>query len=429
MASRRWVVRGSAAFGAVVITLVLLVAASYSADETVTAELLINNSTEGYYNDSIGNKLDGLLPWFPTAPASPDPTLKPIAPEPDPEQLVTLAGLVALFEVDPLPLGSGWGGMQLIPRGWTQTTETAIIYEIDAGDFGIKDLTGNFGVDNGIYVWVDGRYKFGAMAPGGAPLGEYPDVKLDDLGPGKHYLQILREDHGAATGYAIEVTGTFLTGPAISMQVESPKVTYDGREQPPGQVFHPEPCPPGSEGSATPCAPVIELSTPVGSPELSAGGTVICSDEAIRGYIILILNEYKFAGFLDKTVITQILLRAREFKSRCMAQGKSVSEEPNLISLELLQGGVLAALVDPHTRWQVTTPVAELALETPGTAGIVYDPDSDAAGISAFNAVAQVTVLGGSPFTIGPAQQVIIMGGSIGTVADLPQVFLPAISR
>ena len=76
----------------------------------------------------------------------------------------------------------------------------------------MTNLSLSLGVDNGIFVWLDGVYMFGARAAGGSSLGEYV-VTLPDLTAGTHYLQIMREDHGGATGYAIEFTADAIEVP------------------------------------------------------------------------------------------------------------------------------------------------------------------------------------------------------------------------
>jgi hypothetical protein len=77
------------------------------------------------------------------------------------------------------------------------------VYAIDAGA-GLTNVNLSLGVDNGVFVWLNGNYLFGARAGGGSFLGEYSLV-LSDL-VGLNYLQILREDHGGATGYDISLT-------------------------------------------------------------------------------------------------------------------------------------------------------------------------------------------------------------------------------
>ncbi len=81
------------------------------------------------------------------------------------------------------------------------------MYLIDAGPGGLQSLTVDVGVDNGAFVWFDGEYQFGALAPGYAVLGEYTTT-LNDVTPGVHYLQILLEDHGTARDFQIQVSGT-----------------------------------------------------------------------------------------------------------------------------------------------------------------------------------------------------------------------------
>ena len=81
-------------------------------------------------------------------------------------------------------------------------------------------------MDNGIFVWVNGVFQFGALAPGGAKFHppEYRNVSLGDH-QGDTFVQILREDHGVAADYHILLKAAF-----------SPlKVTVE----PPLQILHP----------------------------------------------------------------------------------------------------------------------------------------------------------------------------------------------
>ena len=176
----------------------------------VNADTIINNSTCGYYNSSIGTLLDFTNPYggtylFPGANSNPsDPTLEPVPFEPDLSSASTSLGN---WLTDPTNLNSNWSSSpQSIPATWTVNTETAIIYEIDAGTNGLDNVEAQFGVDNGIFVWLDGTFLNGWLAPGSAYDNEY-QASIGSLMPGSHYLQILREDHGVATGYRINVTG------------------------------------------------------------------------------------------------------------------------------------------------------------------------------------------------------------------------------
>ncbi|MBI2402549.1 MAG: hypothetical protein HYV20_07410 [Gemmatimonadetes bacterium] len=165
------------------------------------ASELVSNTTHGFYNLALGTVLDGTQPQFPIAG---DPTIDP-APEPDLSAANAILG--DWLSANPLPLNANWSGPQAIPSTWALNTETAVIYEIDGGPGGIDHAVGHFGVDNGIFVWANGGYKFGALAPGGAVAFEYSDIALGELPPGLNYVQILREDHGVATGYHVRITG------------------------------------------------------------------------------------------------------------------------------------------------------------------------------------------------------------------------------
>ena len=169
-----------------------------------SAALILDNSSQGRYNASIGTSLDtsGVLDPFPCANvACGDSTVTyPTAPN-----LSAAAGALGTWLTSPAAPGGTWTGVQAIPLSWAINTETAIIYEINAGS-GLSNLSLLLGADNGVFVWLDGNYLFGARAGGGSTLGEY-SLTLPDLSSGTHYLQILREDHGGATGYDIRLTG------------------------------------------------------------------------------------------------------------------------------------------------------------------------------------------------------------------------------
>jgi len=173
-----------------------------------TPMTLVDNNTIGFYNVSLGTVLDRTNPYLGTFlfPGQNimdgDPTINN-APEPT---LTAAASILGQWLNNPPVLNLNWSSPQLIPSTWAVNTETAIIYEINAGPSGIKDIMANIAIDNGVFVWLDGIYQFGALAPGPDIEWEY-SVSLSDLDPGTHYLQILREDHGGATGFSIQVTG------------------------------------------------------------------------------------------------------------------------------------------------------------------------------------------------------------------------------
>ena len=157
-----------------------------------SATTIVDNSTYGYYNDKLGD-------FFYVAG---DPTVTFIT-APD---LSAASGLGDWLS-NPSSLNSSWSTTAVaIPNSWTINDETAIIYKFDGGATGLSDVVAKFGVDNGIFVWLDGVFLKGWQAAGGSYEWEY-SLDLGSLSAGVHYLQILREDHGGATDYDILVTG------------------------------------------------------------------------------------------------------------------------------------------------------------------------------------------------------------------------------
>lgn len=172
----------------------------------------VTSTTQGYYNDSLGDlgAPTGLLPWFP-APGTFGGTQNQLfAAAPD------LSGATAALGDwlgDPANLNSNWT-YQSIPTNWATNTEAAIVYVFDAGA-GMTDLTADFGlIDNGIHIWVDGVWKFGARDPEGRA---WNDISLGNVGAGAHFIQILLEDSGGATWYFNpSITGTAVPVPAAA---------------------------------------------------------------------------------------------------------------------------------------------------------------------------------------------------------------------
>ena len=165
---------------------------------------ILDNSSLGYYNAGLGTSLDTLsfTGPFPCANIScGDLTLSfPAAPN-----LSAASGALGNWLTSSAPTGGAWSAAPIaIPGTWAVNSETAISYGINAGT-GLTNLHLSIGVDNGVFVWLNGNYLFGARAPGGSVAGEY-SLNLPTL-TGINYLQILREDHGGGTGYDIALTG------------------------------------------------------------------------------------------------------------------------------------------------------------------------------------------------------------------------------
>lgn len=182
---------------------------------------IIDNSSLGFYNASIGEVLNGTNPiiddngintfLFPNNNSNPnDPVIDPVSAAPD---LSAASSILGNWLNDPTNLNTNWNGPQAIPSTWTTNSETAIIYEFDAG-VSLQNTVANFGVDNGIFVWLDGNYLLGQLRPGGAILGELT-INIGNISTGTHFLQVLREDHGSATGYSVLVTGAPETGAPV----------------------------------------------------------------------------------------------------------------------------------------------------------------------------------------------------------------------
>ncbi len=183
---------------------VVVAALAYGAGSAFAADI-VTNATPGYYNAGIGTVLDGTSGLFPLANgASGDPVINP-APAPN---LAPAAGPLDGFLGPGVPTGASWSASPVpIPLTWAINTETAIVYDVLAPPAGYTNVQASIGVDNGFFLWVDGVYIRGALAPGGSFPGEYV-FPLPNLSGGHHLIQILREDHGGATGFDVRISAT-----------------------------------------------------------------------------------------------------------------------------------------------------------------------------------------------------------------------------
>lgn len=181
---------------------VLLLSAISMLPMSAFAGIIIDNTTQGLYNNSLGDihGMDGPGGFL----------VAPIPVEGDPT--IVLGGDPG-FAFDTNLFGANWlggdytggtwsAGPVAIPATWTVFDETAIVYDFTLAT--ASDLHFDFGIDNGIVLWLDGNFLFGATSAGGSNLNEY-DVDVLGLAAGNHSLQVLRADHGGATGYAISV--------------------------------------------------------------------------------------------------------------------------------------------------------------------------------------------------------------------------------
>lgn len=167
------------------------------------AAVIIPAGDTAYVNQSIGNLLDGTSAAFPTA-SDPSQTFGPTQ-APDLSAAASVLGGWLGTPPD-FSTGTGWSmGEVAVPTFWTVGTEIALVYEFTTA-MNYVNVMASIGVDNGVFVWLDGNFIGGRMDPGGAPAGEY-QFDLGSLSIGTHYLAILLEDHGGATGFNLAVNG------------------------------------------------------------------------------------------------------------------------------------------------------------------------------------------------------------------------------
>ena len=180
--------------GPLLVTALICASPSVSA---ATVSIVSDNNTPGSYNSSIGDlgAPSGNLPWFPAPNTFTGTQDQLFSMAPD---LSAAATALGNWLTDPANLNSNWVSLPAIPQGWTVNQEVAMVYSFDAGP-GLHDITADFGnIDNGIHIWVDGVWKFGARDPEGRA---WTGIDLGDVGAGTHYIQILLEDSGGATRY------------------------------------------------------------------------------------------------------------------------------------------------------------------------------------------------------------------------------------
>lgn len=170
-----------------------------------SATIIIDNSTTGLYNN-LGDlaAIDGPGGFLLGANVSEGDPSYQLASDPN-------IPFTAAFGTNWLAgnySGGTWSASPVaIPSAWAVNSEAAIVYDFNLAT--ASSLHIDVGVDNGLLVWLNGNFLFGATAGGGANINEY-DIDVASLGAGSHSLQILLADHGGATGYVISVDATGL---------------------------------------------------------------------------------------------------------------------------------------------------------------------------------------------------------------------------
>jgi len=180
------------------------------------AVVLVQTNDPGFYNNSIGTLLNltngGETGPFPIS--NDGSYTYPTAPD-----LSAASGVLGNWLTNPLSLNANWNYMPSIPNSWIPGREVAVIYQFNT--LGATNVVATFGVDNGIFAWLDGNYLGGARQGGGVFLGEHV-FNIGNLSAGTHFLQLLLEDHGGSNGYAVQITAdTFIPGPPPSPAPES----------------------------------------------------------------------------------------------------------------------------------------------------------------------------------------------------------------
>ncbi len=191
----------------------LLMLGSLALPMSANAVLLVQTSDAGYYNDSLGTILnntnggDTSTGYFPVT----NDSFVEFTTAPD---LSVADPILGNWLTDPLHLNANWSFETSIPNSWIPGEEVAVMYQFDT--LGATNVVASFGVDNGIFAWLDGVFLGGVRNGGGVSLGEHV-FNVGDLSAGTHFLQLLLEDHGGSNGYAVEITAdTFVPGPPPS---------------------------------------------------------------------------------------------------------------------------------------------------------------------------------------------------------------------
>ena len=153
---------------------------------------LVDDTTPAYINVSLGDlgAPSGHMPWFPAPNTFGGQQDHRFDTEPD----LTITDALGDWLGTPPSLNANWSAPTVPGWFWLVNEEIALIYEIDTGSGG--SLAGHFAhIDNGIHIWVDGVWMFGARDPEGRA---WNNIWLGNLSPGVHHVQILLEDSGGA---------------------------------------------------------------------------------------------------------------------------------------------------------------------------------------------------------------------------------------
>ena len=148
----------------------LHVIAALALPTVANAVVLVETSDPGFYNNSLGtvvNNTNGGNTSMGCFPASNDANVVfPVAPD-----LIVADAALGDWLTDPFNLNSNRDYLESIPNMWDTGTEVAVIYQFDTLE--ATNVVASLGVDNGIYVWLDGEYLGGARKAGTVVPGEH----------------------------------------------------------------------------------------------------------------------------------------------------------------------------------------------------------------------------------------------------------------
>ena len=223
----------------------------------------------------------------------PEIHLLDVNPAPEPS-LGAAAGLLGTWLHRDRPVGGSFS-LTTPPFSWPAKHENAIVYEIDAGESGIEDVRVHLAVADGVWLWLDGTFIFGAIEQGDSlpaffeytPSGDVtPALGLGDLSPGLHYLQFLRSDTFTGNDFRIKVTGRTRGGrPAVDSIGANPRGNsyFFGGED-------------AAFGRATQIVETIE-----GAPEIDDGQATYLLQAFLGGHSVTADGATLTAVFYDKT--------------------------------------------------------------------------------------------------------------------------------
>ncbi len=172
---------------------------------------IVTTDDPAFVNDQIGTLLNGTssVNGKPHFPVSGDPAQN-FGPGEAPDLSAAAAVLGDWLDpVSPDFSAPGWSQISSPTINWAVNTEIALAYAFEVQ--AITGLVAEVGVDNGVYVWLNGEFIGGRMRPGFAVPGEHT-FDLGDLPAGSHHVQFILEDHGTTNGFDLKlVADAFVT--------------------------------------------------------------------------------------------------------------------------------------------------------------------------------------------------------------------------